>query len=87
MNRNESGYDHDADYDIGESTLSVRENAFAVSWPENRWLHRKDIETYYSDGLANGEIDPELPSENWVEKARALHFSGMFTFLRDPRLD
>ncbi len=54
-----------------------------IVWPERRWVSAKQIASWFADGVANNEIDPEyLDAKTTQEMAAALSDAGMITLGR-----
>ncbi len=64
--------------------------AFTIIWPDRRTLTAKQIETWYGDADANGELCPEDVYDHRelrraptpAEMAMALHSAGLITLAR-----
>lgn len=56
-------------------------------YPERRVVSEDTIETWYSDALANGEVEPTPTEPSVFEKAAALDDSGIITISGLPWKD
>jgi len=56
---------------------------FYIIWPERRFVSEETIAMWFSDALANEEIDAELARVTDPEMmARELHYAGLITLGR-----
>jgi hypothetical protein len=55
---------------------------FEIIWPEHRWVDENQIKVWYSDALANGEVDNEDIFDDPEAMARELHDIGTITLGR-----
>lgn len=62
----------------------MNEQRFFILWPEQRYVTAAQIETWYSDAIANEEVD-DLTCETPADKAAELHHAGVITLGRDLR--
>jgi hypothetical protein len=53
---------------------------YYIIWPEKRWVLSKQIEQWYSDAVANNDLDADETAHKEVNKqAMALHRAGLIT--------
>lgn len=52
---------------------------FFILWPEVKSVSDKQIEVWFDDAVANGEIEFPEDGYNVEEKAKALHSNGVIT--------
>jgi hypothetical protein len=55
-----------------------------VLWPEQKFVRPAQISSWYSDAVANEELDEDvgIPDDQWKKQAFALHKAGSITLQR-----
>jgi hypothetical protein len=65
--------------------IPTKEYPVYIVWPEERWVQRNQIVTWFADAVANQQIAPErLSARTPMEMAHALSDAGLITVGR-PR--
>lgn len=58
-----------------------------ILWPENRHVSFEQIKTWYSDAVANEQVDGAATTDNIEAMAFELHDAGLITLHENWDLD